>query len=101
MSAIRHLGNEKHLGPHRDLPEINGESRSRPAEAYRVGGQGRQEVTAMARFDHLAEAMGNERVLSRSEEMAAFVERAGWEHVITSYSIHYTKLYEVDVAERG
>jgi len=35
----------------------------------------------MARFDHLAEAMGNERVLSRSEEMAAFVERAGWEHI--------------------
>jgi 2-methylcitrate dehydratase len=35
----------------------------------------------MARFDHLAEAMGNERVLSRSEEMAAFVERVGWEHI--------------------
>ena len=35
----------------------------------------------MARFDHLAEAMGNERALSRSEEMAAFVERAGWEHI--------------------
>ncbi len=35
----------------------------------------------MARFDHLAEAMGSERALSRSEELAAFVERADWRHV--------------------
>ena len=33
----------------------------------------------MAGFDHLAEAIGTERELSRSEELAAFVERAGWE----------------------
>ncbi|MGA6993814.1 MAG: MmgE/PrpD family protein [Candidatus Deferrimicrobiaceae bacterium] len=35
----------------------------------------------MARFDHLAKAMGSERVLSRSEEMAAFVERAEWKQI--------------------
>jgi 2-methylcitrate dehydratase len=33
----------------------------------------------MAAFDHLAEAIGTGRELSRSEELAAFVERAGWE----------------------
>jgi 2-methylcitrate dehydratase len=33
----------------------------------------------MAGFDHLAEAIGIERESSRSEELAAFVERAGWE----------------------
>ena len=33
----------------------------------------------MAGFDHLAEAIGTGRELSRSEELAAFVERAGWE----------------------
>ena len=33
----------------------------------------------MARLDHLAEAIGTGRELSRSEELAAFVERAGWE----------------------
>jgi 2-methylcitrate dehydratase len=32
----------------------------------------------MGRFDHLAEAIGTERGLSRSEELAAFVERAAW-----------------------
>ena len=35
-------------------------------------------MTAMARFDHLAEVIGTERALSRSEELAAFVERAEW-----------------------
>lgn len=35
----------------------------------------------MARFDHLAEAIGTERALSRSEEMAAFAERARWEDI--------------------
>ncbi|MGZ8472916.1 MAG: MmgE/PrpD family protein [Candidatus Deferrimicrobiaceae bacterium] len=33
----------------------------------------------MAGFDHLAEAIGTGREPSRSEELAAFVERAGWE----------------------
>ena len=33
----------------------------------------------MASFDHLAEAIGTGRELSRSEELAGFVERAGWE----------------------
>jgi 2-methylcitrate dehydratase len=33
----------------------------------------------VAPFGHLAEAIGTGRELSRSEEMAAFVERAGWE----------------------
>jgi 2-methylcitrate dehydratase len=33
----------------------------------------------MASFDYLAEAIGTGRELSRSEELAAFVERAGWE----------------------
>src|SRR3990172_4036018 len=33
----------------------------------------------MGGFDHLAEAIGTGRELSRSEELAAFVERAGWE----------------------
>jgi 2-methylcitrate dehydratase len=35
----------------------------------------------MARFDHLAGAIGPERALTRSEELAAFVERAGWEDI--------------------
>ena len=35
----------------------------------------------MARFDHLAEAMGSAHALSRSEELAAFVEGADWKHV--------------------
>src|SRR4030066_1874766 len=35
----------------------------------------------MARFAHLAEATGTGRGLSRSEELAAFVERAGWEDI--------------------
>ncbi len=35
----------------------------------------------MARFDHLAEAIGNGRAMSRSEELAAFVERADWKEV--------------------
>jgi 2-methylcitrate dehydratase len=35
----------------------------------------------MARFDHLAKAIGIERALSRSEELAAFVEQAGWEDI--------------------
>jgi 2-methylcitrate dehydratase len=38
-------------------------------------------VIAMARFDHLAEAIGNGPALSRSEELAAFVERARWEEI--------------------
>ena len=29
------------------------------------------------------------------EELAAFAEEAGFVGVITSYSIHYTKLYEI------
>src|SRR4030066_2045801 len=33
----------------------------------------------MARFAHLAEATGTGRGLSRAEERAAFVERAGWD----------------------
>lgn len=35
----------------------------------------------MARSDHLAEAIGNGRAMSRSEELAAFVERAKWEEI--------------------
>jgi 2-methylcitrate dehydratase len=35
----------------------------------------------MARFTHLAEAIGTGRGLSRSEELAAFVERATWEDI--------------------
>ena len=35
----------------------------------------------MARFAHLAEAIGTGRGLSRSEELAAFVERATWEDI--------------------
>jgi 2-methylcitrate dehydratase len=35
----------------------------------------------MAGFDHLAEAIGTWSELSRSEELAAFVERAGWENL--------------------
>jgi len=35
----------------------------------------------MARFNHLAEEIGTERAMSRSEELAAFVERAKWEEI--------------------
>jgi len=35
----------------------------------------------MARFTHLAEAIGTGRGLSRSEELAVFVERATWEDI--------------------
>ena len=35
----------------------------------------------MGRFDHLAEAIGTEQPLSRSEELASFVEQARWEEV--------------------
>jgi len=35
----------------------------------------------MPRFDHLAEAIGTTRPMSRSEELAAFVERADWQEV--------------------